>query len=343
MASPRQDVARVRRLIEFAKPPYADWGRIMQAVLGAYARGEYDLTADPNALILEAERVAVSDPEAALRIVGRAGAMGLRGKRWRWRWEDELEQPLAHWVALAHKLIEDNAPEPLAPFEQERDQWHAVAQETIQHHGEESQIAEPREEQAQDELDKLLEKLYKGARALTPTLEKAIAARRDDAIPRLLELAEQAILDTVRYTHNRDLKSDLASILGKVGRSHPATFDALVGAYNDLSWDEGRVCAAWSFGDLGDSRAIPILEKALRTYWITELDRIEIENALAQLAAKPETSRLEVDPLLPRRSGESGVLLQRTAPCWCGSGKQYKRCHMQEDLKHVKKKRRRKK
>ena len=40
----------------------------------------------------------------------------------------------------------------------------------------------------------------------------------------------------------------------------------------------------------------------------------------AGAAAKPQTVRV-------------GPKLGRNAPCWCGSGKKYKQCHMKEDLK----------
>ena len=35
------------------------------------------------------------------------------------------------------------------------------------------------------------------------------------------------------------------------------------------------------------------------------------------------------------RPPEAAKDLGRNAPCWCGSGKKYKRCHLASDEKHV--------
>jgi hypothetical protein len=398
---PKDQQRLVRKYIAAAKPLYADCGRVMQAVLGAYVRNDYDLAADPNALILEAERAMAQDSEAALRILGRVGAMGLRGKRWWWRWHREIAQPLSGWIGLALNLVADNSDEekPLGPIEQERARWHRIEKETRERFAEE--LPPKPSEKTADELDPLLARLFAGEHALTRDLEKALAARREEAIPRLIEIAgdEQlwgsnsrgkgfapihavkmldklrareavptlidviadiepmtilgdaaifalesigapatpAILETVRYTRNRELKATLASILGKVGRDHPATFDALVTLFNELSWEDDRMFVAWGLGDLGDPRAIPLLQDALRSRGIGEQDQIEVEEVLRGLGAEPDTpQRLQPDITLSkpraRRPRQKDLPQRRTAPCWCGSGKQYSRCHMQADI-----------
>lgn len=399
---PQAQQRLVRKFVQEAKPAYATFGKVMQAVLGAYARNEYDLTADPNALILEAERAMSTDPQTAMALVGRVGAMGLRGKRWWWRWHKEIRQPLSGWIGLALNLVEGNSDveQPLGPIEEERAHWHAVMAKEHK-----APLPGPRKQtKAERKLDELIERLYGGEHALSKGLAKAIAARRQDAIPRLIELVEDerlwpttargegwvpihavellgtlgaveavptlidviaasepmeilgdaaikaletigapaalGVLETVKYTRARELKATLASILGKVGHDHPATFDALVAIFDELRWQEERVFAAWGFADLGDPRAIPILQRALHSRGITGQDRIEIEDALAELGAAhaaPSPRPIEAKKPSRRLSRPKGVHIRRTASCWCGSGKQYKDCHMQADAERAKK------
>jgi len=41
-----------------------------------------------------------------------------------------------------------------------------------------------------------------------------------------------------------------------------------------------------------------------------------------------------LDRLFRRRPPEEAANLGRNDPCWCGSGKKYKRCHYQADQKY---------
>ena len=41
-----------------------------------------------------------------------------------------------------------------------------------------------------------------------------------------------------------------------------------------------------------------------------------------------------LDKLLHRHPPESAAKLGRNDPCWCGSGKKYKRCHYEADRKY---------
>ncbi|MBU0639228.1 MAG: SEC-C domain-containing protein [Planctomycetes bacterium] len=38
--------------------------------------------------------------------------------------------------------------------------------------------------------------------------------------------------------------------------------------------------------------------------------------------------------LFHRRPPEAAANLGRNDPCWCGSGKKYKRCHYESDMKY---------
>jgi hypothetical protein len=289
---------------------------------------------------------------------------------------------------------------PLGPLEEERTRWHRITQEAR----EQFEAEPPRKrgrKPAGDRFDKLIQRLYKGEHALTDDLEKAIRAQRDEAIPRLIELARDerlwwqdgpgggwvaihavrllgglgageavptlidvlagtdpldilydaaiqalesigapaapAVLDTARYTRNRELKAESASILGKVGQGHPDTFNTLVALFDELSWDEERMFAAWGLGDLGDARAIPILQNTLRSPDTPNDVRAEIADVLNQLR-EPHARRAPAPP--PQPPSAAGEHLRRTAPCWCGSGKQYRKCHMHQDLKPTRKRKR---
>jgi len=41
-----------------------------------------------------------------------------------------------------------------------------------------------------------------------------------------------------------------------------------------------------------------------------------------------------LDRLFRRRPPEEAANLGRNDPCWCGSGKKYKRCHYESDQKY---------
>ncbi len=395
---PKKEQKQIGKFITAARPLYAELGQVMEAVLGAYARNEYDLQANPNDLILAAERAMPHDPSAAMSLVGRAGAMGLRGKRWWWRWEQELAAPLAKWISLAGNLVDDLTlgGDPFGPVEQERTAWHAMAAEEAQDEPvDDLVLAEVEQElQAADELDNLIDRLYEGEDALTRDLEKAFAARRDEAIPLLMELAEDeelwreespgqgwvpihavellgnlraqeavptlidiiaasepadiiqnqamfalekigapaapAVLDTIHYTRDRDLKADLATILGKVGRGRADTFDTLAALYKELKWDEFRIFAVAGMADLGDRRAIPILEQALTDPELSEMDRREVIGALEEFGARPKSPRPSI-PAFMESPKARPAKLGRNDPCWCGSGKKYKHCHLASD------------
>ncbi len=254
---------------------------------------------------------------------------------------------------------------------------------------------EAAEIEVDNELDDLIERLYEGEAALTPDLVQSVAAFGEEAVERLIELAQDedlqstdspgegwtpihaaellgklraaeavpalidalaaaqpmeiirdtairalvsigppalpAALETVRYTRKANAKADLASILGKLGRGNPATFDALVALFRELEWDEFRVFAAMGLGDLGDRRAVPILQEALDSPGITDLDRTTVLDELDRLGAKPAARPQRPSVSMPRRSGGPHARLGRNDRCWCGSGKKYKYCHLTKD------------
>jgi HEAT repeat protein len=70
----------------------------LEAILNEYAAGRYDLAADPNEQIVQVRGMLGQDSQAALRLVGQAGAAVLRGESFWPRWPEETPEPLADWL-----------------------------------------------------------------------------------------------------------------------------------------------------------------------------------------------------------------------------------------------------
>lgn len=408
-----QDARRVRLYIEIARPLFQDWSRVLNAVLGVYVRGDYDLNADPNAVILEGESALPMNPQKALDALGRAGAMGLRGKPFWWRWEQETQDPLRRWIVLANDLIAKLTGEgdtPLGTVEQERIGWHKQTQaiqeaitkfeamsEDAQAELEDELEEDETDEEDQDrELEGLLAPLFETTDALPSGIEQSMQARRDELIPSLIDMVQdeelwgeysegagwapihavdllgklraveavptlidvmgetewdeiihdhavsalteigspagRAVLETLRYTRNHQLKTSLTGILGKVGRDEPETFERLAILYDELPWDDHRLFVIWSLADLGDRRAIPLIQKAWDDPALPEIEEPEIREALKHFGVEPpphsKGARARFNPI-PMRSHT--IRLGRNDPCWCGSGKKYKHCHLASD------------
>lgn len=408
-----EDRRLVQKYVAWVKPMFANLGRVMAAVFGAYARGEYDLADDPNALILQAESHIPMEPVAALQLLGRAGAMNLRGKAWWWRWREESKPPLKEWIFLADRMIrvivEENGG-PLDELAVQRERWHQVTEQAILKAAEAEQALsdddatddladeldlEDEDESADEELEELLDELFEGEGELPRSVLTRLHARREDAIPELIEIARdrqnwaddsegdgwasihavdvlgelrapeaapvlidilaqtdamdilhdragvalkaigtpagRAVLDTLRYTRNRDLKQSLAAVAGAVGRDEPETFDTLARLYDELSWDELRLFVVWSLADLGDPRAIPLLERAWQDPKMPDIDVADVAEALRKFGVEPSPPRKPGPRFNPRPMRSHSLKLGRNDPCWCGSGKKYKHCHLDAD------------
>ena len=414
----REEQRMVRKYASMVKPVYANFARVVTAIFGAYVRGEYALSQDPNALIRQAESHMPMEPQAALQVLGRAGALALRGKPWWWRWDLEIAPPLGQWIGLADNVIQLTVSENGAPLdvpEQQRERWHQVTARAVEESvalDESETDADAadvpidvdalfdQEEDEDDELEDLLDELFLGESELSKKLVAQFQAKRDDAIPHLIEIAQdeelwpedsdgegwasihavnllgelraaeavqtlidivalsdpgeilhdrailaleaigtpagRAVLETIWYTRNVELKRTLSYTLGKVGRDEPEAFDTLARLYDELSWEEARLLVALGLAELGDPRAIPILERAWRDPKLPEYEATDVAEALRQFGVEPTPPRkpgARYNPL-PMRS--HSMQLGRNDPCWCGSGRKYKHCHLGEDERGAK-------
>jgi tetratricopeptide (TPR) repeat protein len=81
-----------------------------------------------------------------------------------------------------------------------------------------------------------------------------------------------------------------------------------------------------------------VLERLAELYdeWGKPDQRADAAAERDRLQAQPQSisSPTPFAPALPPQSSPSSGKPKRNAPCWCGSGKKYKFCHMQSDLRN---------
>jgi hypothetical protein len=181
-----------QRFAQMARPFLSELGGAIAATFGAYVAETDPPDTDPNALVLEAETLMEKDRAAAVALLGRAAALGLRGNRWWWRWRDEIAPPLQNPVHLMTMVVDGITVQGQAPLDSpslERVQWReageAVEEEEVW--AEEEAMTETAEEA---EVEDLIDQLFEGEDALTPDLQERITALQEAIIPRLIEIAE---------------------------------------------------------------------------------------------------------------------------------------------------------
>ncbi|MFB0538032.1 MAG: SEC-C metal-binding domain-containing protein [Anaerolineae bacterium] len=180
-----------QRFAQMARPFLSELGRAIAATFGAYVAETDPPETDPNALVLEAEALMEKDRAAAVALLGRAAALGLRGNRWWWRWRDEIAPPLQNPVHLMTMVVDGITVQGQVPLDSpslERVQWREageVVEEEVW--AEEEAMTETA---AEAEVEDLIDQLFEGEDALPPDLQERITALQEAAIPRLIEIAE---------------------------------------------------------------------------------------------------------------------------------------------------------
>lgn len=84
--------------------------------------------------------------------------------------------------------------------------------------------------------------------------------------------ALSAVQAYFRYGRAIQTKSSLAEVLGCIGRRSRDSFDFLRQVWETANWTENRRTVALAFGDLGDRRAIPLLQATLEDQSADALD-----------------------------------------------------------------------
>ena len=134
----------------------------------------------------------------------------------------------------------------------------------------------------------------------------------------------------------------LCSALAQVGVRDDRIFDAIREAF-----DENPLLGSISFSEYGDTRALPLIADAIRSFvpdWTSELavrDLIDYVDAYETLGEElPDDVRKHVDDLRAewaRRQGAGAgnarsTKVGRNDPCPCKSGKKYKKCCIDKPL-----------
>lgn len=137
----------------------------------------------------------------------------------------------------------------------------------------------------------------------------------------------------------------LLEVLSRSGVRSDAIFTRLV----DLLHEDADLGAMF-LADYGDPRALPALVEAFEAYVPTEGEGvfigqtlIDIEDAIHELGGElTDAQRKKLDAVVGQRFHVLSKRLAHTparreerpgrnAPCWCGSGLKYKKCHLAQD------------
>jgi HEAT repeat protein len=181
-----------QRFAEIARPFFSELGEVMAAAFGNYVAETDPLETDPNALVLEAEMLVEKDRPAAVALLGRAAALGLRGNRWWWRWRDEIAPSLQHLVHLMTMVVDSTTGQgevPLEPLALERVHWQEAG-EAVEGEGEAWTQEEAGAEAAEEaKVEDLIDELFEGEDALIPELQERITVLQETITPRLIEIA----------------------------------------------------------------------------------------------------------------------------------------------------------
>jgi HEAT repeat protein len=108
----------------------------------------------------------------------------------------------------------------------------------------------------------------------------------DAALFSLMKIGQSALPAVQAYfRYGRDMatKVSLAEVMGYIGKQNPNSFNLLQHVWDAAGWADNRRVAALAFGDLGDRRAIPLLQAALDDQSADALDLDYVHWALLRL------------------------------------------------------------
>lgn len=151
------------------------------------------------------------------------------------------------------------------------------------------------------------------------------------------------VMEAFRETDDPEIQAVLVEILGGLGHRDEEIWKALTG-FLAIHPEQ----AAMALADYGDSRAIPLLSDVCDGLDVDADDGGEAADRFFEIAhafqdldgtlSPAQQSKLERAavrrmerwrPLASRRG--SVVRPGRNEPCWCGSGRKYKKCHLDSD------------
>lgn len=164
-----------------------------------------------------------------------------------------------------------------------------------------------------------------------------------------LEKFGAAVLEPALAAYAQAKREDeakgLLNVLSKCG-----VRDDRIRAAIERAAEEDPVAAAMDFAAYGDPGAIPLLERLFDECEVDDepspmanMDLVEIASAIERLGGKLEGPRAEImrrtvrlreewreqirAEAEARKPAKKAALPGRNQPCWCGSGKKFKKCH----------------
>lgn len=162
------------------------------------------------------------------------------------------------------------------------------------------------------------------------------------ALPRIGAPVVEPVLRAHDDSQDPEVRNELAGVLAEVGTRDERIYVRLLGG---LATDPGS--AAGNLAVYGDRRALEPLLVAFDAlpvtddpHWAANQDLIELREAIQDLGgtltpAQEAKCALALVPRQPtERSLEPAVRRERPGrndPCWCGSEKKYKKCHLEMD------------
>ncbi len=170
------------------------------------------------------------------------------------------------------------------------------------------------------------------------------------SMPKLGQAVLEPALRALAQNGDEEFRGSLCAILANLKVRDERIFDLLL-----QELDRDILSGAIVLGDYGDPRAIPYLSAAFEEYELKDdspfgntalfelQDSIELlggtltpsqRKKLDEAEQLAEIWRKPLQAALRMRS--SGILADnpqpgRNEPCWCGSGKKYKKCHLRAD------------
>lgn len=160
-------------------------------------------------------------------------------------------------------------------------------------------------------------------------------------LPTMGAIIVEAALAEVESTVDDDRYFALGDILAECRTRDERIFRLLLG---QLEEEPGR--AASNLGISGDRRALPLLSQALDRFELRK-DRPIANHAVVELRSAIEDLGGTLSPGQVAKYLRGRDLTRaaiggptrgasrpgRNQPCWCGSGKKYKRCHLEADAR----------
>lgn len=115
-----------------------------------------------------------------------------------------------------------------------------------------------------------------------------MAEEASNALAHIGVPAREAVFDYLRYSENDPARAALVLAMSEVADGAPEAFPILAQCFQEISWSEGKRAVVAALAELGDERAIPLLEKALQEPGLEPWQTSVLQNALEELQGEED-------------------------------------------------------